>query len=257
VRILATVLCVVLFASFGGCDDRPHVEQASAPRPQPAAKSWPTTREFLAMPRKPTPLVYMPLTVSIPDGWKLDPPDAPTSLDGPAPSGDLEISISILAPMKTDRVNLLVQGAHQEAVSQQGLVVHDLPPINGLKALEKISHADLSAEPTTLPSVAVNVDPPGGLSATMAAATVRNAGVPGEQTSPTTLPAANQRSAAATAGETVSWNVIVFVPYQGKFVPCSFDLIGLTPEQFAADESFVRSMLNSAVPTKDIDPATF
>jgi hypothetical protein len=260
VRFPATV---ALVAVFSGCDDRPHGEQAAAPRPQPTTKPWPTTQEFLAMPRKPTPLVFMPITLSIPDGWKLDPPDAPTSLEGPAPSGNLDISISILAPMKKARVDLLVEGAHQEAKLKPSVVVDEPAPINGLRALEKFSYANSSAgsatQPSsTQPSVALSMaDQSSAQSDTVQESAIKDATAPTPVALPATRPAGDGALPTSMAGQTVSWNLILFVPYEDRFVPCSFDLIGLTQQQFQGDRAFIWSMLQTAVPSKDMDPTTF
>jgi len=46
----------------------------------------------------------------------------------------------------------------------------------------------------------------------------------------------------------LSWNIVVFVPYQKKFIPCSFDLLSLTQQQYTDDEPLVHSIIDSAEP---------
>jgi hypothetical protein len=38
------------------------------------------------------------------------------------------------------------------------------------------------------------------------------------------------------------------VPYENKFIPCSFDLFGLTEDQYHNDQQFVEAIVDSAQP---------
>jgi hypothetical protein len=64
-------------------------------------------------------------------------------------------------------------------------------------------------------------------------------GAPGAQLSATTAPS-----------DKIAWNLILFVPYNDRFIPCSFDLVGLTQDQYRDDQPFIEALLDTAQPGK-------
>jgi hypothetical protein len=197
---LAGLMLVVI-----GCDKQPASPSASDQADTAADSS---ARPASTGPRDKFPLMIMPLTVSLPADWKLDPPVSPSFLEGPAPSGNLEISLSIMDAMDDRQRQLFVAGSLDESQKHpRRIQVAQFTSKSGLPIVARITYA-------TAPT---------------------HAGSP----PPTTLPS-----------QLLSWNFIIFVPYKHKFIPCSFDLIGLTEQQYGLDQSLIRTMVDSAEPSK-------
>jgi hypothetical protein len=193
-RLLGTLGAVAL----SGCG-KPSPSATSDPAPPAAVATGQDTA------RKTIPLLIFPLTLSVPQDWNVYPPIRPSFLTGPAPDGNLQISISMLEFMNSQRMNGYISGAQDLSDRHpQRTQVRQLTVKSGLRAVETITYSN-----------------PGG----------------GASSRPSTQPQ-----------QTLSWNMVVFVPYQQKFIPCSFDLLGMTQQQYTDDEPLLRSIVDSAQP---------
>jgi len=189
-----------------GCDKRPQADASNA-SDTAAAASDPPAQQVPSSPQIDVPLNVMPLTLTLPAGWKLDPPMHPSFLEGSMPGGDVEVSLSLMDSMVDRNRLLFITGALDQSQKHPDRIrVRQLTTKTGLAMLERIiyliSPGDPPIQPATLPS------------------------------------------------QQLSWNIIVFVPYQQKFIPCSFDLLGLTQAQYDADQQVVRAMIDTAQPVK-------
>ena len=190
---------------FSACDKRSQLDPASPSHPAEAARSGPTTRDVSVEPRKSLSMVSVPLVLSVPQSWKLEPPQNPAFLEGTAPSGDLHIAISMLDFMNDYRRQLFVDRALDQSRQHPGRIqIRQLIGNNGMPILERILYLNLPNDPSG-------------------------------QSPPATQPS-----------QLLSWNITIFVPYQQKFIPCSFDLSNLTQQQYVEDQSFIQSIMDTA-----------
>jgi hypothetical protein len=60
----------------------------------------------------------------------------------------------------------------------------------------------------------------------------------------------SQLSATTSPSDKIFWNIILFVPYQNRFIPCSFDLLSLTQDQYRDDQQFIEALMDTAQPGK-------
>jgi hypothetical protein len=199
-----------------GCEKSP-APPAMAAAPPPSAR--PTTRDLIEGARTDMPITAAPLSIKVPPSWKAELVDGVSILEGPSPSGDAEITVSTLPGMSSQRIELMVNGAIADAAKHPGRVeVRDLHGIDGLRTLERITYSAPTTQPTTAPAQAVAV-----------------AGDP-----------VTDVGADAGNGPKVSWSRLVFVPFQDSFLPCSFSVSVMTPEEFNQDQTFLQSVLDSA-----------
>jgi hypothetical protein len=205
-RLVLQSLSAVMILLIG-CDKRPQSDASNAADPSGGA-SDPPAPQVDTRPQVDVPLKIMPLTLTLPAGWKLDPPLNPAFLEGPMPGGDVEISLSLRDAMADRNRQLFVTGAlDQSQKHPERIHVQQSKTNSGLETLERITYLISQGEPATQP-------------------------------------------AASLPSQQLSWDIIIFVPYQKKFIPCSFDLLGLTQQQYDADQQVIRSMIESARPTK-------
>lgn len=152
-------------------------------------------------------LISMPLVLTMPDDWKLKPRDQPEYLEGPAPDGDVVISLSVLDGMSDNSQRLYVDAAMEQGQKHpRKIQIHQSATNGGMQVLERITYPNLPDGPV-------------------------------DQDRPATRPS-----------EPLAWSLVVFVPFQHKFIPCRFDLMKLTQQQYTDDEQFVESMIDSARP---------
>lgn len=57
---------------------------------------------------------------------------------------------------------------------------------------------------------------------------------------------ADQPAAATEPSEPLAWSIIIFVPFQKRFIPCRFDLLKLTQKEYDDDQQFVESVIDTA-----------
>ncbi len=212
---LLLAIAAVTVLGCGRPGPEPKAESAP-PRPAP-----PTTRELMEGPRTDLALKVAPLNVRIPVSWKLEVLGTVAMLEGPTPSGDLQITVALLPGMSTKRIDMMVTGAKADSVQHpQHVQVNDLRQVNGLTVFEKFVFGHPPSHAAT------------AIAATTAATTV-----------PSTIPEAGP----------VSWTRLVFVSTEGTYLPCSFGITGITPQQFAQDREFIRSILDTARRNSDLD----
>jgi hypothetical protein len=204
-----------------GCDRSPTPPPPAADETAPDTR--PTTEELLSGQRTQLDIKSAPLSIKVPASWKIEMVDGLSMLEGPTPSGDTTITIATLPGMSSKRIDMMVDGAEADAQKRPDRVqVHDLHQINGLRAFEKITYSGPSTQPTTTPDLtaATPIDAP--------------------------LDATTQPSDAAANGPMISWSRLVFVPFQDAYLPCSFSVSAMTPEEFTQDQAFLQSVLDSA-----------
>jgi hypothetical protein len=203
---------VVIGLQFSACDKRPQSDSASPSYPTAAAYSGPTTRDVCVEPRRSLSMLSVPLILSVPQSWKLEPPQNPVFLEGTAPSGDLHIAVSMLGFMNDYSRQLFVNRALDQSRQHPGRIqIRQLTANSGMQILERTIYLDLPNDPSG-------------------------------QSPPATLPS-----------QLLSWNITIFVPYQQKFIPCSFDLSNLTQQQYVEDQPFIQSIMDTA--RQDVIPA--
>jgi hypothetical protein len=206
--ILSAVLTSALMVMLGGCDKRPQSEAGNAGDTSSGAATTEPVRQVSTAPQVDVPMKIMPLTLTLPAGWKLDPPLYPTFLEGPLQAGDVEISLTLMDSMGDRNRQLFIAGAIDESQKHPNRIhVQQLATKSGLATLERTTYLISPGDPEIQPG--------------------------------TTLPT-----------QQLSWNIIVFVPYHDKVLPCSFDLLGLTQKEFEADQPAIRAIIDSAKSAK-------
>jgi len=143
----------------------------------------------------------------LPQSWKMDPPNNPAYLVGPAPDGKVWVSLSMLDSQTDSARRLYIAAAIDEGNKHpRRIQIRQSTTDSGMQVLERVTYAH---RPATVP----------------------------DQSASTTQPS-----------EPLSWSIIVFVPYEQKFIPCSFDLLKLTQQQYTDDQSFIESIVDTAEP---------
>jgi hypothetical protein len=149
----------------------------------------------------------MPLILSAPESWKLKPADQPTYLEGPAPDGDIQISLSLLEAMSENGRRLYIKGALDESQKHPGrILIRQSTGANGMQMLERITYSDLPEVP------------------------------------------AGHAAAATEPSAPLAWSIVMFVPYQDKFISCRFDVFKLTQQEYTDDQQFVETLIGAARP---------
>jgi hypothetical protein len=197
--LLGTVaaFCLVL----GGCDK----QSQSSPTSADAAYSGPPTPAPQDQSLKELPLVSMPVILSVPQDWKLEPRDNPAFLEGAAPDGDVQISLSMMDAMSENTQRAYIATSlDQSRKHPLRIQIRQSTTGLGLQVLERVIYANRS----------------GG--------------------------SADQSPPATEPSEPLAWSIILFVPLQKKFIPCRFDLLKLTQQQYDDDRQFIESMIDSA-----------
>jgi hypothetical protein len=133
---------------MANCDKQPQTttgpaDAVAATQPAPTEASYRTV-----------PIVTMPLRLSLPKGWTLEPPNGPAYLEGTAPGGKVQISLSVL-----DTLSDAAQKAYIDTAFEQGrqhpqrIQVSQSTTTNGMRLLEKVVYesdqaGDISAPAT-------------------------------------------------------------------------------------------------------------
>jgi hypothetical protein len=216
-------------------------------------------------------LRVFPLTVTVPSSWKLDMANGVlVVLGGRTPGGEVQISLSKL-PLETVKdVDLMIADAPHEAERDTSHTTRlNTTTINGLKVFETIvlpkgaatqTSDTTQVTATALPTLIGNMqgEPNLMLSATTLPADALATTTPTTTISPDAATALQTPAPAPPATPTavlsitddnsnlISWNVIYYVPQGTDLIPCDLAILGLTPQQFAVDESFLREILSSA-----------
>jgi hypothetical protein len=198
----------MLSIGLAACDKSPQTDstaQANTATPTPTTSTSSADDQSGQL----LPLIGLPVVVTVPHTWKLVPADDPSYLEGPAPNGNLRISLSMLNAMDAHLRDTYISGADQQAMAHpQRIQVRELTSQSGMKIVERRTFTIGSGIPST------------------------------------------QLSAATKPSDTISWDVVLFVPYHDKFIPCRLDLFELTQDQYRDDADFLDSIVNSAEPGK-------
>ena len=222
-----TALLVSVFSSGVACDDTPKpppelLEQSRKPDEGPGK---PTTQELLQGPRGVVSLGSLPLTVRAPRGWKVDTVGGGrvVLLQGPTPSGEVQIALSRRPTAKPEQVEAVINGAKKEMATTQALRMAEARSLDGsgARVLERQSVGRM------LPSVPL--DPEG-------------------RTMSKPSPA-------------LSWTITVFVPEGGEFDAYELSFLGMTVDQYETDKQLLREVIDSlavagaGAPTTPVAPA--
>jgi hypothetical protein len=205
--------------ALSGCNRSGDTPSPSAQN-EPETPAHPTTQELLTGDRTQVDIKSAPLSMKLPPSWKIELVDGMSMLEGPSPSGDATIMVTTLPGMSQQHIEMMVAGAQADAQKKQGREeVHDLHQVNGLRAFEKITYSSSATQPST------QVD---------------------EVSAPSADSPTNASADAAVDGPLVSWSRLVFVPFEDNYLPCSFSVGAMTPQEFDQDKAFLQSLLDSA-----------
>ena len=142
--LLLPALLTAGLAAGAGCDDGPAVPPPPpvAPRPDPnAPPPRPTTQELTDGPHRRINLTPAPLSADVPQSWKLDQTDLGGGktvyfLAGPAPAGDVEITLSRQPDVDGDFINALLKTVRAEAAVDPNALV-ELRDRGAVRVLEQ------------------------------------------------------------------------------------------------------------------------
>jgi hypothetical protein len=255
---IASAICLCMAIATTGCDSKSTSADSSTTTP-------PTTRDIRTESRVDMDLRVLPLTLTVPSSWKLDmTAGVVVVLGGRTPAGEAQISLSRL-PLETPKdVDLMIADAPHEADRDLSHTTRlQTMTINGLKVFETIVFPKgATTQPTTEASGATTLaairsalaEPnPMPTPTTQADAVATSVATSAPTTLPmlTLAPAQPGKPAAALSAaddnsNLISWNIIYYVPQGNDLIPCDLAILGLTPQQFAVDEPFLREILSSA-----------
>jgi hypothetical protein len=216
-----SVAAVLLLTASGvlatGCDEKPAVPPDLATPPSASAPTEiaaPTTQELMSGPRKSIGLGTVPLKASVPQSWSIKSLNGGSIhlLGGPAPLGVIQIQIAQRPVVPAEKLKSLVAIAKKELVTDAATVkVVDVHP--------------MKADPTA------QVVERQAIGQTMPAMPVGENGT--EMSKPETL---------------YSWTLTYYVPEGPSFNVYELNFVGLTIDEFKANESLLREVLDSIQP---------
>jgi hypothetical protein len=201
---------------IGGCDrQRPQAanqqpDQSSAPATQASATlaNRPTTGQLLNGEQVRIPLRAIPFTVSVPKGWQLKANAGIITLEGPTPSGTVQIQVSRHVAPIAQHAERLIEGAKKEVQNNSSKY--------GLAEVR-----NMTPEIRCLEYRTVARDPIGG-------PTIDSTG---RQIAPTATP--------------MQWKLTAFVPHGRDTDLCELAFIDLTLEQFEIDRPVLEKVFAS------------
>src|SRR5688500_14087988 len=204
-------LLAALLAAGLACDDAPEpppqlLEQS---RKEDEGPKKPTTQELLSGPRGVISLGALPLTVRAPKDWKVNSLANGNImfLQGPTPSGEAQISLSRRPTAKSEQIEAVINGARKEMAATQSSVK--------------------KAETRELPGGA-RVFERQSIGRMMPAVPLDDEGKTMSKPSPA-----------------MSWTITVFVPEGNLFEAYELNFIGLTVDQYEADQRLLREIIDS------------
>ncbi len=210
------VILALGIVAIGGCG---RSEDSTPTASEPPPPTRPTTQDLVSGDRTELDIKSAPLSVKVPPSWKVELVDGITMLEGPTPSGDTTITVTTLPGMSSRRIELMVDGAEADAQQRPDRVqVHDLHQINGLRVIDKIMYTVSTTQASTQPDDTNAID-------------AGTADTPIVETGD---------------GQLISWSRLVFVPFEDTFLPCSFSVSAMTPNEYGQDQAFLQSVLDSA-----------
>jgi hypothetical protein len=151
--LLGTVAALCLF--LAACDK----PAESAPAPSPAVPPTPVAPSAQDQPPKKLSLINIPIVLSVPADWKVEPPNNPAYLEGAGPDGQVQISLSLLDSMTGSSRKAYIETAlSQSQRHPHRIQIRQITTDNGLQIFERINYTDLpddpadQAQPATRPS---------------------------------------------------------------------------------------------------------
>ncbi len=206
---LAAIALAVCLAP--GCKRR--VIERTAPSTQPAAAgdARPSTQALRDAPRRELALLYVPLKIRVPQDWKLENLRLPQNelhfLRGPGSRDDIRIQIATRPPLTATGLQILLEGANKEMAANPAKILKvELSTQGKLKVLER---QRLGSVPPHSPSLAAA------------------AGV------------------VIDDSPLLEWTWTFLAPRGQVFDVYELNFIGLTSDDFKADQAFLRSLLGS------------
>jgi hypothetical protein len=190
-----------------GCEDRAIPPgDYDIDSPAEAEPARPTAEELLQGPREPLRLGALPLTLEVPQSWEIWTLRAGlVFLQGPTPSGDVQIQLSSRPILTPEQLELRYAGAQAEAAENPNVRRVDMRLVNDLTVLER-----LVVEPLPEDAVAAeDGDPP------------------------------------VLLGTPLRWTIGVYVRSGAHFEVYELNFIGLTVEQYEQDEEFLRPIVET------------
>jgi hypothetical protein len=223
------VIALALTASFIGCDDRSKVpaeieekvQRQQEAQNEQAAPPRPTTQELVSGPYQRIRLETVPLTLDVPQSWKIEHLGTIALLQGPTPFDSARIQFARRDPVNQSTLDVLYNVAKkdQAAADPQAQMSVDLREAHGMKVMERRSIGRKVTIPITDASGIQKLD---------------EHGKPMEQI---TTP--------------MKWRMNLFVPVAGstdQFVQYELNFIDLNVDQYQADKSFLEKILYSVEP---------
>lgn len=204
-----TVLSIgLILATLGlACEEPPPMP---VPTTEPATQpDRPTTQQLIDGPWKRTPIGYVPVSLELPEGWEVKTfGDASqfVFLEGPAPRDDVKIQLAQRPTVTAERLQFIQEGAVVEKAENPHIRLDEFRKLGNVTVRER----QVAGTPTSVPSMNDN-------------------GLPVTDTSPA-----------------FRWTITLFIPRdETDFRSFELNFIGLTVNQFQADESFLRRMIDS------------
>jgi hypothetical protein len=208
-RSLAILLTVAVLVS---CDDTPEpppqlLEESRKKEDEGPKK--PTTQELLSGPRGVISLGALPLTVRAPKDWKVNSLANGNImlLQGPTPSGEAQISLSRRPTAKSEQIEAVIKGARKEmSATQSSVRMADTRELpGGARVFERQSIGRM------MPAV----------------------------------PLDDEGKTMSKPSPAMNWTITVFVPEGSVFESYELNFIGLTVDQYEADQRLLREIIDS------------
>mgnify|MGYP000689971333 CR=1 FL=1 len=192
-----------------GCDQAPAPpEDISSAAGSKERDPRPTTQQFVDLPRQRIRLDGYPLSIEVPETWKMQRLGPIDILQGPIPSGhlltgDVQIQVSRMPAVLASQIDILAEDARQLAQRQPNRYKHvEVRKDGALHIIDKrwIEPARSATNP---------------------------------EGRPVEIP------------ELVGWELTIYVPRHGNFVPYRLKFVLLTAEQYARDGKLLEPILSS------------
>jgi hypothetical protein len=201
-----------------GCDDpapqgaiQTQQPPAAAAAAAESARDVPTTQELVGGPRKTMALGPIPLTLRVPESWKIEVTSGASLLTGHTPSsqGDkdkISIQLTSRSSMTQEQVDRMLDGAKKEQQAKpQAILKVEVRPLGNVRVYERQSV--------------------------------------GEPRPYTTFDARNQPH--TTTEQMFNWTISVLAPFEGAFQVYELNFVGLTKSLYDKDAEFMRGILNT------------
>jgi hypothetical protein len=208
--VLSVAAAITLLAPLGGCDDTPEPPAELLLDRQPSADAElpavPTTQELTQGPYKTLQLAHFPLTLSVPESWKIETLGGDiTLLRGFAPSGPVEINLKQRHSTTQEKIDFMLEGAKREMAADP----------------EHIEKAEMRKK--------------GNMQIFERQQLTRNS-IPPDPLNPQ----------STDLGPGMRWTITAYVPNADKgFDEYVLNFVALTDRQFEQDESFLRNILET------------